>query len=417
METTDAYLARKHREIALLNRCLTEPRHLEPARSVDEVIRTKFQLGAALRAQHALQDWNATETAWSTAAHAASGPFTFEYDYQRADLRVSGPAYYALEAGCTSDTIYTASGMAAISALLLALRAVFPEPNILALPGTYGETLELIERFIPDLQRLTVGPTLPARLAPSRASQILILDSSVRAGVFEAVLRDEAPTIDLLLFDTTCFACHSGRIRRVLRWARRGGIPVVLVRSHNKLDTLGAEYGRLGSVVFVGDADQDDRRKRLAEETRNAVRLLGGAAIPAHFPPYVGSDDYRLLMKARVAAILRNGRRSARLFGRELSKLADELHFSHGLYITLRARHSLDEAGARQAADEMSRDLACQGYPIRHAGSFGFDFAATEWFHDAATDRYNVRVAVPDLPSALWDDLSASIATWWKRHG
>ena len=51
----------------------------------------------------------------------------------------------------------------------------------------------------------------------------------------------------------------------------------------------------------------------------------------------------------------------------------------------------------------MSDELSQAGFPIRHAGSFGFDFAATEWFHDLTTDCYSVRIAVPDLPTALWD--------------
>ncbi len=64
----------------------------------------------------------------------------------------------------------------------------------------------------------------------------------------------------------------------------------------------------------------------------------------------------------------------------------------------------------------MSDDLRRAGLPIRHAGSFGFDFAATEWFHDATTDRYSVRVAVPDLPTAIWDELTDAIAAWWFAH-
>ncbi len=418
METIEAYLERKHREIRLLNDCLRSPRQVPCPRSVDEVIKTKFQLAAALRAEHELQDWNATETAWSATARPASGPFVFSYDYQRADLNVSGPSFYELGRGGTTETIYTASGMAAISALLLASAPIFAGADILALPGSYGETLELIERLVPNLRLVALKLPLPGAFAPASAPRILLLDSCAAAGAFEAVLRCDGSSLDLLVFDTTCFAGRSGRIRRVLRWARRSGIPVVMVRSHNKLDSLGAEYGRLGSAAFVSGSEEAAEARstveRLAAETRNAVRLLGGAALPAHFPPYAGGKSYWPLTKRRVAAILRNGRHAARLFTRELASLSAELHFTHGLYVTLRARQPFNEPSARQAAEAMSRDLSEEGYPIRHAGSFGFDFAATEWFHDATTDRYSVRVAVPDLPTELWNDLAAAIARWWR---
>lgn len=420
METIEAYLERKHREIGLLNDYLRSPQHLPRPRSVEEVIKSKFQLTARLRAEHELLDWKATETAWSRTASPASGPFIFDYDYQRADLSVRGPSFYELPRSATSETIYTTSGMAAISALLLACARIIAESDIVVLPGSYGETLELIERFVPTL-RLTPKLPSPDGLARAGVPRILLLDSCVSASTFEAVLRCDDPALDLLVFDTTCFAGCSGRIRRVLRWARRYAIPVAMVRSHNKLDSLGAEYGRLGSAVFVGWSGQGvgtsrSTVDRLAAETRNAVRLLGGAALPAHFPPYVGSKAYWTLTKQRVAAILRNGRHAARLFARELSSLAAQLHFSHGLYVTLRASRPLDEASARQAAEAMSGDLSRAGYPIRHAGSFGFDFAATEWFHDATTDQYSVRVAVPDLPTELWNDLAAAIANWWTAN-
>ncbi|MCK1742374.1 hypothetical protein IVA80_16265 [Bradyrhizobium sp. 139] len=421
METIQAYLERKHREIGLLNDCLRSPLHLARPQSVDEVVKSKFRIAAALRAEHALHDWKATETAWSHAACPTSGPFAFSYDYQRADLRVRGPSFYEHETGSTSETIYTAAGMAAVSALLLASARIIDNADILVLPGSYGETLELIERFSPHLRPVTSRLPLGEALAPATSAQILLLDSCTSAGTFEAALRCNGSALDLLIFDTTCFAGRSGRIRRVLRWAKRCGIPVVMVRSHNKLDSLGAEYGRLGSAVFVRWSGQGTEAscsmvERLAAETRNAVRLLGGAALPAHFPPYVGSAAYWALTKRRVAAILRNGRLAARLFARELPALSDELHFTHGLYVTLRGRHAFDEATARQAAENMSSDLSRDGFPIRHAGSFGFDFAATEWFYNATTDQYSVRVAVPDLPTELWNDLAAAIARWWARR-
>jgi hypothetical protein len=194
-----------------------------------------------------------------------------------------------------------------------------------------------------------------------------------------------------------------------------------MVRSHTKLDSLGAEYGRLGSVTFVGREKTggwggQSRLAKLPGEVRNAIRLLGGAALPAHFPPYIGSRAYRELTSKRLAAILRNSGRSRRYFRAAVPDATEEVRFAHGLYLTLKGSSQFDEATAQRVAAELSEDLGRSGFPIRHAGSFGFDFAATEWFHNPATGRYSVRVAVPDLPSALWDDLVASIARWWSIH-
>ena len=421
METVEAYLERKHQELRLLNCCLTSPLPLTCPRSVAEVIRHKFQLTAALRAEHTLHDWAITETAWAHSGRRRVGPFEFRYDYQRADLEVRGPSFYDLDGESSHETVYTGSGMAAISALLFASAHVMGQADILVLPGSYGETLELIEGYTRPLRLVTLKHSLEEAIAQTCSPRIMLLDSCTPASAFEATLRCTRPALDLLIYDTTCFSSGSGRIRRVLRWARKCSIPVVMVRSHTKLDSLGAEYGRLGSTVFVHWGKNDpwtsrSKCKELPAETRNVVRLLGGAALPAHFPPYIGTSSYRALTNKRVAAILRNGRRTGRYFGSALAGLTAELHFAHGLYVTLDSTQPLEEATARRAAAEMSDDLSRGGLPIRHAGSFGFDFAATEWFHNSTTDRYSVRVAVPDLPTALWDDLTQAVARWWVTH-
>lgn len=419
MESVQAYLDRKHRELRLINDCLSHPLPLTCPRSASEVIRHKFQLTAALKAEHALHDWNVTETAWAHPGQRRIGPFEFRYDYQRADLDVRGPSFYEVERSAI-DTIYTASGMAAISALLLASARLIGKADILVLPGAYGETREFIEGYADALRMITLNHSLEEGAGSRPASsRIILLDSSAPASAFDAGLRRTNAAPDLLIFDTTCFSSGSGRIRRVSGRARELAIPLVMVRSHTKLDSLGAEYGRLGSVAFVcweNNVSNGSKLKELPAETRNAVRLLGGAALPAHFPPYIGTPLYRELTDKRIAAILRNSRRAGRYFATALSGLTAELHFVHGLYVTLNSQRQLDEATARQAAAEMSNDLARSGLPIQHAGSFGFDFAATEWFHNSTTDRYSVRIAVPDLPPAIWDDLTEAIAEWWSTH-
>src|SRR5882757_85433 len=422
METLEAYLARKHEEVTLLNGCLGTSLALRRPVSVVDVIEQKFRLAAALKAEHALHDWALTETAWAHQGRLRAGPFEFSYDYQRADLEVRGPSFYHFDSSpVASETIYTSSGMAAISSLLLGAVRLMSEADILVLPGSYGETIELIESHVPQL-RLVRLKNSPGEAA-SRAGRlrILLLDSCTPAAAFEATLNCARPHLDLVIFDTTCFSSGSGRIRRVLSWARRWQIPIVLVRSHTKLDSLGLEYGRLGSAVFVafekrGAAARRQWLENLVAEMRNAVRLFGGAALPAHFPPYVGTKAYRALTDKRVAAILRNSRRTARYFASALSGSSAELHFAHGLYVTLAPKRALDEKQTKQMAADLCGDLRRAGLPLRHAGSFGFDFGAAEWFRDTTRNRYVVRIAVPDLPTPLWDQVARAVVQWWSVH-
>jgi hypothetical protein len=420
MESLEAYLDRKSEELTLLNSFLDTPLKLRPPLSAAGVIEQKFHLAAALKAQHALHDWAHTETAWTHRGRGHAGPFEFSYDYQRADLEVTGPSFYRFDGHANTRTIYTSSGMASISALLLAVVRLVSQADVVVLPGSYGETLELIENHFSQLHLVRVdGPPGQLISAPPQRPRILVFDSCISGAAYEAILACENPRLDLVMFDTTCFSSGSGRVRRVLSWAHRCDIPIALVRSHTKLDSLGIEYGRLGSTVFVGwDRFGRGRHQALVDlpdEMRNAVRLFGGAALPAHFPPFVGAEAYRTLTARRIAAILRNGRRIARSLAGSLVSTAVS-HFSHGLYVTLAPQQMLDQNQTRQVVEDLCRDLRGAGLPLRHAGSFGFDFGAAEWFHDTSCDRYAVRIAVPDLPTQLWDQVAKAVAEWWSAH-
>jgi hypothetical protein len=113
---------------------------------------------------------------------------------------------------------------------------------------------------------------------------------------------------------------------------------------------------------------------------------------------------------------LRNSRRTARYFANVLPGTSAKLHFAHGLYVTLIPKRKLDESHARKLAADLGSDLSRAGFPLRHAGSFGFDFGATEWFHDSTLDRYVVRIAIPDLPTLLSDQAAKAIVDWWLAN-
>ena len=416
MQTTQPYLERKRREISLLNRCLSAALDLPPPDSPAVAIEQKFHLAAALRAEQSLRSWSVTETARPATQRWRSGAFEFNFSYQRADLAVRGPPIYPCPSRRT--TIYTGSGMSAIAALLMGVLRMREPIDVLAARDCYSETRELMQSFGARVRLVAPGRRGSGAGVPH--PRILWLDSCVRSGFF-TFPDSTLPAFDLIVVDTTCFGQDSGKIQRVMRYALAAGVPVALVRSHAKLDCLGIEYGRLGSIVIATGndgfpAERTAWAKRLAVHVRDAVRLFGLAPIPVHFAPFAGGPEYRQCNVARISSIIRNTRRLAKVLEARLAHASDITTFQHGLYLTIAPRGDLDIDDVKRAAGALAAELAAQGLCVKHAGSFGFDFVAVEWFSDPLRRRNVIRIAGADLPSELTDRIAEGIAAWWKAN-
>ena len=411
------FVARKRREIALLDGCLSHPLALPPVGTLADVLEQKLKIAAALRAERSLERWAITETARPEVQSWQTGAWRFTYGYQRADLNVQGPPIYAALADdarpLADETLYTTSGMSAIAAFVLGLLAVKGRVEWRMPRDAYGETRELLERF-PGRVRIVSSPR--ARGAAPGVARVLMVDSAAQAGVF-ARLAQSSRDAALLVVDTTCFDQGSGRIRRIVRWAQRRNVPLVLLRSHAKLDCLGIEFGRMGSIVLAWHREDSTAWMRdLVAEVRNAIRLAGAAPIPAHFPPFAGTDDYRACTAARTASIIRNVRGMQRAL--RASALGEALtSYQHGLYFTLAPRGTLRIRDTRRAVNALAQALAAEGLPVRHAGSFGFDFVAVEWFADPVSHRNVIRVAPGDVPASVALRVVDGLVRWFARQG
>jgi hypothetical protein len=419
VETVFSYLERKNREITLLDSCLRTP--LRPTRpeSVTAAIEQKFRLAALLKVDQLLERGSITETARTPAQWMNAGPFAFSFGYQRADLEVRGPPIYPLLNRCAAcypeSVIYTGSGMGAIAALLSALLQLHDSLDVLAPDDCYGETREAMTALGSRLRILPLTP-YSCTAASTRAARVLWIDSSVSRSFSS---WSAARQVDLVVFDTTCFWRRSRKIARTVQRAMRMGIPIALVRSHGKLDSLGIEYGRLGSVLLATPAGEATVASRwisaLAPKIRDALRLFGAGPTLAHLPPFESLGDYQVCSTMRTASIIRNTRRLARVLGSRLPAHAVTT-FQHGLYLTIAHDPSAGVVEVKRAAGELSNQVAVRGLPGKHAGSFGFDFVALQWYPDPINRTNSIRIAGADLPLELTDQIGERIAAWWLRN-
>jgi len=194
-----------------------------------------------------------------------------------------------------------------------------------------------------------------------------------------------------------------------------GGEPPT-VSGAGRTDSGVHALGQVASVNVEFEHSASAVMRALNVRLPDAIRLIGAAPIPAHFPPFAGTDAYRACTAGRTASMMRNVRRMQRTL-RATPLGAALTSYQHGLYFTLSPRGTLRIRDTRRAVNALAEALSAEGLPVRHAGSFGFDFVAVEWFTDPVTHRNVIRVAPGDIPPSVALRVADGLVRWFARQG
>lgn len=343
-----------------------------------------------------------------------SGPI--EYSYQRYDLRRT-EVDWLREIHFTSATdrftegLYLSCGMAGITAILAVIARRGWKRLQFSAEG-YFESYLLVTRFF---ETISLDQTADQF---SSDREVLWLDTcSPRWPDFPG----KRGALRLIVVDTSCVEPDSEHVNRWLQEAARLACPLVLVRSHLKLDTFGMELGRLGSVIAVAPDHDPEATKEFALELHQARTGMGTNFCLTSLYPWIGDPELARLAGLRTAAIRRA---TAWLVeSLEQERQPDDqfevLSRVHGIYLVVRTH--LNVAVSETCEDDptamkpnlLSRTIAerCrdQELPVIAASSFGLDQIVVLDYVNMHDGRHQIRVSGADLPQHYLPKVAAQI--------
>lgn len=397
METLAQYNDRKRRELRLIRDAPLAPwpaAMAKPDDPVDEK-RDAFRAHLMFRGAAAFP-----ETNWANSTSITLGNHAFDYEYQRFDLRVAAPPIYPA-LGPSEHTIYTCSGMAAMTAVVAALNRMSQSGVVFcSVTDAYFETQHLVRHYADRLD-LRVASSFQELVNNADDRFAVMHLDSISVEEPDALWGILTDRVILAVFDTTCYARADRRIQHIVHQLEARGIPLALVRSHLKLDSLGLEVGRLGSVQLHPPSQcgavQRQVIQAVAHLVPDVVRLFGMAASIDRF--FIVADEAELLdlSTRRAERISENCAALANEFDRAALGV-DIRRYHHGMFLTLHGSDWTTPTPVRAVAAEVAKQCTDIGCRVARATSFGFDFTVLTEVFDLLTGRFCLRLAPSDEP-------------------
>jgi hypothetical protein len=323
---------------------------------------------------------------YSNLCHAGT---LFQYGYQRFDLETTRdlfPLAYGLnpqEVGFLSTGFFCSSGIAAIASFFEAFDLV--DDHTLEMPADpYFETSLLHT----EMKGKTAG--LGPKNSPFRWIYLDSISKSNPLDMLPERVGEEERKLCVAV-DTTCWRRSSTHMRKLLAWARVNTVPIVLLRSHLKLDFLGLDNGRLGSLfaLFPIGIDRDRMKhvKDICNQAKARVVRTGRNFRIEDIPPFWGDETAYSLLDRRLQRI----ESSVEILYGEFFKLMPKQQIMmphHRLFLLL----ALD-GPSRERAQAMAERLRNHHFDAVQTSGFGFDFFAIDAYFDDSCRKEVVRLA------------------------
>jgi hypothetical protein len=339
------------------------------------LVEAKFALMKALRqkSQQSLNEIVTNKNAGAFPSLPAFSEIKMNYSQQELTLTLDPAQNFFHPVG--GKVYFTNSGQTAVNSAWLFLVDVLKEFSVITPSPLYHEAAAFLRLLAPK--------------TTSGKRKVLCLDSTSYE-IVASKLEEQLKHCDWVVVDSTCWEMRSPEMETVILEIRKRNVPAFIVRSHVKLDALGAEYGLLGSIVYlpgdVAEADEHHRKmKHLIAITRSA------ASFESLYPFW--TKDFLRLTQERTADIRANTRFVVNYLRENLKGIGKLVTFPHELYCFL----ELEERSELEATLRKSQKLT--PVPFLVCDSFGFDqFSITMVGVVNDPSKCGLRFAGSDLP-------------------
>jgi hypothetical protein len=254
---------------------------------------------------------------------------------------------------CKGPVFFTTSGQSAITAALMFFFDIFSAPDVRHSPQLYHEAAD----FLQFLKKIS---------GDSGERKISYIDSSAFE-VTDENLAAEFKDCEFLLIDTTCWEMRSEETEKIFHQLSVSHVPALLVRSHVKLDSLGAEYGLLGSIVLFGGNLNADQILKFSENLKKKIAITRASAGYTDLYPFWVKGEFAKLTHERTLDIKRNTRLIEKCIADKISSPMTLRTFPHSLFclIELPSKENVREL--------LLKSSRLPSVPFLVCDSFGFD--------------------------------------------
>jgi hypothetical protein len=386
MNNLKDYIARKNKEIAIINPGMKLSTN---DLSMDTLCKLKNPQNEKQKTNNLFNDILPTNTKQLRIRYKN---ISFTYNYLRYDSIIEIKDFFIQQYGNVDNTInknfFTNSGMSAIAALLIGLQTAGIR-NVKSIKDIYFETNRLFNMLKIRQKRTFLSD-----------KYVLWLDTISCNHNFNRQLSKS--NANIIVIDSTCFL--GDELLPIISRIIRENKLCILVRSHTKLDMLGTEYSKLGSISFIIpkilSTTQEALYTSIILNSAEAIGKIGAHVSIAEIPPFWQNKSFKKLSSARFNIIKKNNERFHKCceqFG--VKCILPE----HKLFVLF----DVDEFKYNKFKENILKTKSAQY--ISFFGSFGFDFVIADKYVDLNTNKTMLRMAISDYPTKIIEQISQDV--------
>lgn len=304
------------------------------------------------------------------------GDFDYSYTYERFNGFIKTGnflnKFYGLISNYENDVYFTTSGMGGIVSVLSSF-CLYNNYNIeLMYEQAYFETIKIL-----------------SNINYNKKNKALYVDTM--AGNFDFNFVENIDKYESIIIDTTCY--HPYMFEKIVETIINKGKLCVLVRSHTKLDMIGAEYSHMGSVIFVFP-NKLKKWIKISDSCKHYIGVIGNCLPPEKFTIFVYNPEILKLSELRISAISKN----TTILYERLKKRGYNVDIpNHKQFCVINFNNdSIDLDDLKKLLSKFSKKNR-KSIPVYLAVSFGFDYIALDCYDNFKDGKFKIRIFPSDF--------------------